>query len=275
MPNLASETKTSPSALAWWARGCISSLGLLVASGGRFCGGLLRRFRTPERYENGLVIVLPGIEAESFLNHSIVWGLSDGGWTGAIEIDDWTTSHVLFFVYHLRGWRRNLRQAQRIANRIVAFQEQYPGRPVHVIGHSGGGGMAVLILEALPADRRITSAILLGSAIAPRYPLQNVLEKVERGLWNFWSPLDCFFLGVGTLALGTIDGRWHCSAGMIGFREPPDVSAADRLIYEQKLHQQPYTPRMARAFNLGGHFGYTNRLFVETWIAPLVLDKNS
>ncbi len=273
MSNLLSETKKSKPARAWWARGGMASLGALFPWVGRYCGSLLRPFRTSERYEQGLIIVLPGIESESFLNHSVVWGLSDGGWAGAMEIDDWTTSHTALFVYHLRGWRRNLRQAQRIANRIVEYQRQYPGRPVHLIGHSGGGGLAVLILEALPAESQITSVILLGPAIAPSYPLQTALTRVERGIWNFMSRLDWFFLGIGTLALGTIDGRWSCSAGMIGFREPTDLSAADRKAYQQKLHQQPYQPQMARTFNLGGHFGYTNRLFVERWIAPLVVNE--
>ncbi|MDB5334690.1 MAG: hypothetical protein JWN70_309 [Planctomycetaceae bacterium] len=254
-------------------RGGLSTLGLFAAWGGRFCSPLLRKFRTPERYANGLAIVLPGIESESFLNHSVVWGLSDGGWPGAIEVDDWTTSYVLLFVYHLRGWRRNLRQARRIADRIVAYQDRYPGRPVHVIGHSGGGALSVLILEALPADRQVTTAILLGPAIAPGYPLQRALNQTERGVWNFWSPLDCLFLGAGTLLLGTVDGRWSCSAGMIGFREPPGLSAAERLVYQEKLHQQPYVLGMARTFNLGGHFGYTNRAFVEVWITPILIGR--
>ncbi len=253
-------------------RGTLSTLGLVAAWAGRFCNPLLQRFRTPERYAHGLAIVLPGIESESFLNHSVVWGLSDGGWQGAIEVDDWTTSFVLLFLYHMRGWRRNLRQAQRIAERIVAYQDQYPGQPVHVIGHSGGAALTVLILEALPSDRRITTAILLGPAISPGYPLARALQKTERGVWNFSSLRDCFFLGLGTLLVGTLDGKWTCSAGMIGFREPRDLSTAERLVYREKLHQQPFRLSMLRSFNLGGHFGYTNRVFVETWIAPLLVE---
>ncbi len=214
--------------------------------------------------------MLPGIESQSFLNHSVVWGLADGGWLGAIEIDDWTTSCTLFFVYHLRGKQRNLRQAQRIAERIVAYQNEYPGRPVHLIGHSGGGALAVFTLEALPTDHVVTSAILLAPALAPSYPLHRALERTARGLWNFWSPLDVIFLGLGTLLLGTIDGRLSLSSGMIGFREPAGTTEAQQLIYQQKLHQQPYAARMATAFNLGGHFGCTNRVFVEHWIAPLL-----
>jgi pimeloyl-ACP methyl ester carboxylesterase len=270
MPRLTSNLRPAARRLPQWLRGGLSTLGLSVAWGGRFCGSFLRPYRTTERYTQGLVIVLPGIESESFLNHSVAWGLVDGGWQGAIEVDDWTTSFPLFFLYHLRSWQRNRRQAQRIADRIVAYQDQYPGSPVHVIGHSGGGALTILILEALPADRQITSAILLAAAIGPKYPLQTALSKVEHGIWNFWSPLDCLFLGASTLLLGTIEGRHCCAAGMVGFQVPSGQSADERSLYQDKLHQQPYTPRMARTFNFGGHFGWTNRAFVEDWIAPLI-----
>lgn len=270
MPRSHSDERQWSSKLPRWLRGALSTVVVPVAWIGRLFGRMLNRFRTPERYDRGLAIVLPGIESQSFLNHSIVWGLSDGGWKGAIEVDDWTTTCTLLFVYHLRARQRNLRQAERIARRIVEYQREFPTQPVHLIGHSGGGALAVLILEALPADHRVTSAILLGPALSVRYPLTTALQHTERGIWNFWSYLDVIFCGAGTLLLGTIDGRWQPSSGMLSFRAPTSLSAADRQLYQQKLHQQPYSPRMARTFNLGGHFGCVNRVFVETWIAPLL-----
>jgi pimeloyl-ACP methyl ester carboxylesterase len=237
---------------------------------GRFCAPLVRRFRSADRYAEGLAIVLPGIESQSFLNHAVVWGLADGGWPGAIEIDDWTTSCTLLFLYHLRGWGRNQRQAERIAARIVAYQDEFPGRPVYLIGHSGGGAMTILILEKLPPGRTITGGILLAPAISRQYPIANALQKTDRGIWNFFSQGDQFFLALGTWALGTLDGRHQVSAGLLGFQEPRDLSAADHQIYEQKLHQVGYTLKMASAFNLGGHFGCVNRVFVDEYIAPLL-----
>lgn len=272
MPHTVSDQAQRPRGLPRWLRGALCTVAVPIGWVGRLFGRFLRNFRTPERYDRGLVIVLPGIESESFLNHGIVWGLSDGGWTGAIEIDDWTTTCALFFVYHLRTWKRNLRQAQRIAQRIVDYQNQFPGRPVHLIGHSGGGALAILTLEALPDDRRVTSAILLAPALSPRYPLTTALRRTERGIWNFWSPLDVIFCGAGTLLLGTIDSRWQPSSGIVGFWEPAGLSDAEREIYREKLHQRRYSSGMAGSFHLGGHFGCVNRVFVEDWIAPLLME---
>src|SRR5260221_4327757 len=139
-------------------RGCLSILGVLLHPLGRFCGGLLNDLRTPERLEKGLVLVLPGIEGQSLLNHGIARGLADGGVISAIEIFDWTTGVILLFLYHLRGSRRHKAQAEKIARRVVEYQRNYPGRPVHLVGHSGGGAMAGLALEHLPAEVKVASA---------------------------------------------------------------------------------------------------------------------
>lgn len=221
-----------------------------------------------------MAIVLPGIESQSFLNHAVAWGLDDGGWPGAIELDDWTTGCTFLFAYHLRGWKRNQRQADRLAQRIVSYQQEFPGRPVWVIGHSGGGAMTVLALRRLPISNRVTGAVLLAPAISRDYQLTVALEGTERGIWHFWSPWDFLFLGVGTLALGTLDGRYQISAGMLGFRQPAGHDAESQKIYEQKLHQVRFSWEMARAFNLGGHFGCVNRVFVTEYLAPLLVNSN-
>ena len=127
------------------------------------CAGChnLAQYRTPDRLERGCVIVLPGIEGESSLNRNIVEGLVDGGVDCAIEIYDWTLGGVFTVAINICMTDHNLDEAERIAGRIIAYQDQYPVRPLHLIGHSGGGGMAVLALEALPPDRTITSTVLL------------------------------------------------------------------------------------------------------------------
>ena len=269
-----------------WYRGLICTASAPVAWLGRFCGHRLRHLRSQERDASGLVIILPGIESQSFMNHAIAWGLDDAGWPGTIEIDDWTTGCTLLFPYHLRGWKRNQRQAERIAQRIIQHQKQYPGSPVHLIGHSGGGAMAVLALEKLPVEHQATSAILLAPAISRGYPLTLALNRTRNGIWNFWSPFDLFFLGLGTVALGTLDGHHQVSAGLLGFIEndhsaepvQKDQVRADPLgdgSHETDaagvLHQVGYSRQMAKAFNLGGHFGCVNRVFVAEYVAPLIM----
>jgi pimeloyl-ACP methyl ester carboxylesterase len=179
---------------------------------------------------------------------------------------------MLLFGYHLRAWRRNQRAAQAIARKIMDYQAAYPGRPVYLIGHSGGGAMALLATALLPPENRITGIILLAPAISPRFDLLPALGRTERGIWHFSSPLDCFFLGVGTVLLGTLDGRHTIAAGACGFGLPPTLTERQQDLYASQLHCRPYRLSMTSGFNLGGHFGCTNRVFVSEWIAPIIAE---
>jgi pimeloyl-ACP methyl ester carboxylesterase len=235
---------------------------------GWWCGEY-ENWLAPERAERGYTIILPGVEGTSWFNVSIARGLVDAGHDGAIEIDDWTTGYWPMFVYHLMALERNKAEAQKIAGKIVAYQDRYPNRPVRLIGHSGGAALAVLVLEALPEDRKITQAVLLAGALSPDYNLSTALGRTERGVTTFYSPGDVLYLMAGTLALGTIDRQHTASAGAVGFRLPDHLTTDARQLYETLLHQEPYRWEMARSRNFGGHIGPANRKFVADWVAPL------
>src|SRR4029079_11614400 len=94
---------------------------------------------------------------------------------------------------------RNREQAREIAERIVAYQDRYPDRPVTLIGHSGGAAMAVRVLESLPDGRRSDQAVLLAGALSPDYDLSTALGRTERGITNFYSGGDVLYLVAGTL----------------------------------------------------------------------------
>jgi len=223
---------------------------------------------TPERAEKGYTIILPGVEGTSWFNISVARGLVDAGHDRAIEIHDWTTGYWPMFVYHLMALERNREKAREIAERIVAYQDRYPGRPVTLIGHSGGAAMTVLVLESLPVDRQVTQAILLAGALSPDYQLDAALARSENGITNYYSGGDALYLIAGTLALGTIDRQHAVSAGAIGFHTPEKLTAEQRELYDAKLRQEPYRLEMFKSLNFGGHFGPVNRRFVAQWVAP-------
>lgn len=265
----------APETLPIWivARGYLSAL--LGAVGVLIPGVLLpgcgtSKLSTPDRYDNGYVVVLPGIEGKGPFSANIAKGLDDGGVGSNITIHDWTAGTLLLFPVTMRAETRNQRQARRVAQMIIDYQDKYPNRPVHLIGHSGGGGLAVLTLEALPPQRRIASAILLAPAIAPTYDLTRALRRTEFGVYNYYSRRDRGFLGAGTTIVGTIDGEHTSAAGAVGFQVPYGLSAEGREFYRTKLHQQRYTPKMAESGHSGGHLGWANRTFVAEWLAPIL-----
>lgn len=234
------------------------------------CGCSTAELRTPYRYQQGLIIILPGIEGTSPLNINIAKGLADGGIPAAIEIQDWTALKVTSWFVNLTFESRNRRAGQRIASHIQAYQLKNPGRPVCLIGHSGGGGVAVFALEALSSEHPIECAVLLGSALSPEYDLCKALRRTRGGIWNFYSPYDVGFLALGTSLFGTIDREHSVAAGSAGFREPPTLSGERLRLYRERLRQVCYTERMAESGNAGGHTGWASREFSAKWLAPII-----
>jgi pimeloyl-ACP methyl ester carboxylesterase len=132
---------------------------------------------------------------------------------------------------------------------------------VYLVGHSGGGGMALMTAERLPASASLAGVVLLAVAVSPLYDVRPAL-KHSRRIWSFYSPLDCILPGIGTLAAGTMDG-WHLfCAGCSGFFGTSRGCDG--------LHQRMYHPSMLLSWNLGGHFGGVNRVFIADHVAPLL-----
>ena len=225
---------------------------------------------TPQRLEQGLTVVLPGIEGKSVFNSNIAQGLIYGGVESAVEVHDWTTGNFILLLVHLRHKKRNREEASKLAQKIVDYQDRFPGKPVFLIGHSGGGGMALLTLEALPPDRKVTGVILLAVAVSRTFDLTEALSKTERGIWNFYSPGDFIFLIASTTLFGTCDGKHGPAAGAFGFKKPAGLDDAGRDLYHSKLHEVPYNLRMIASGNWGGHFGPSWIRFSKNYLAPIL-----
>ncbi len=221
---------------------------------------------TPERLSKGYVIILPGVEGRSFWNQCIINGLQDAKIPYAIERHDWTLGRFRFF-HNLRSARRHDVQSRWIAHKIARYRKKHPSQPVYLIGHSGGGAMALLALKNLPMGVTATGAVLLSNAMSPGFDLSQSLQKSTVGIWNFSSYFDAGFVGIGTFVFGTVDGKHTLSSGMVGFRTPD--SSED---LQGTLIEVPYNFGFARYLNLGGHFGCTSRPFIKNCVAPLLIN---
>ena len=226
-------------------------------------------WHTAERQAQGLVIVLPGIEGVSSINHSLVHGLIDAGLPYAICLHDWTMKLKPAMV-NLWLTGRTARAAAAVAELITDHQLKYPGTPVHLVGHSGGAALIPYVLEELPPERRITSGVMIAPALSPGFDLSPALQKVEQGLVNVHSRLDWYFLGFGTSMVGTLDRQHGHAAGNRGFRWPGPEEADRHRIYRQRLVELRYRFSMLRDWHYGGHLSCLNRVFVERHISPLL-----
>jgi len=222
---------------------------------------------TGSRLEKGLVVVLPGIEGRGPLNQAICDGLNAGGVDCAIELYDWTSS--LGPLVNLRSELRNRRVAGRVADRILVYRDAYPGRPVVLVGHSGGGAMAVWVAEHLTWSGKIDAVVLIAPSLSAEYPLDRAIANTRRGIVNFYSTHDWILLS--TTITGTMDGEHASPAGRVGFLLEP---AAIRAGQYDRLFQIGWDPRMALTGHMGGHLSSAAGSFVSSYVAPLVLAKN-
>jgi pimeloyl-ACP methyl ester carboxylesterase len=225
--------------------------------------------RTTDRLNRGLVVVLPGIEGPSIWNRDLVLGLNDGGVNCAIERHVWGTPIPGGFLINLTDIERNRREADQLRDKLITYMETYPGRPVQLVGHSGGAGIAILTAERMPEDRPLTALFLLAASVAPDYDLRPALSKTEASILNCYSRRDSVLLGPGTKIAGTIDRSYSESAGKVGFVAPASLLAVEQR-HLGRLEQEPWTNAMLKLGNDGGHFGWTHRRFVREWLAPKV-----
>ena len=220
---------------------------------------------TPAMMDRGIVYILPGIQGVDEHYKNIRQGLRGAGLKCAIKIHPWGCQipglNLLVNetdVADDRDWGR------RIAREIAEYQRSYPGRPVGIIGQSGGCGVAVFAAESLstmPGAASIEGLILLDASVSANYDLTAALSACNRGILNFYNEQDVALLGAGTQMFGNVDGGHGDSAGRCGFeRRFP------------KLHQIQIRKDMVDAF-ADPHFADTSAAFASQYIAPWLIDK--
>ena len=169
---------------------------------------------------------------------------------------------------NLTDYEGNRRKAADIAARIQVFRKDHPTAPIHIIGYSGGGGLAVLVAEALPDDVHIQNLILAQAAISPDYDLTAALDHVDGKLINFHSDYDWAMLDVGTRVFGTIDRKNVASAGKNGF----DIEkAVPNALKRTKVIQHAWDPTMTNTGHPGGHFGMLTYGWNKRYVAPYLM----
>ena len=242
---------------------------LLIAVG---CGNDNAQYMTEDHLSEGMVMILPGIEGVSQLNKNIRQGLVASGCQYAMPIRSW--GHAIPVLGMLMNQVDIIGAhitAGSIRDEIVRYQDSHPGTPVYLIGHSGGGGIAVLVAEKMPPDRKLSGVILLSASISSAHNMTEALAGCENGIVNFYNPTDGFFLGVGTSLVGNIDRLHGPAAGLIGFDLPADHHNDKRKQAYLKLYQVELTPAMTLGDD--AHTVSTRPMFVASYVSPWVLRR--
>ena len=249
--------------------GRISTVGILcvAAAMSAGCGGR-EMVLNAELMDQGLVIVLPGIDGRAWHSEAVCHTLVGQGVAKTVVLHDWT-SPLLGPLFNQMAVDHNRQMAMQLAARIAAYKREHPDGPVYLIGHSGGTAIAVWAAEGLPDNMQIEGIVLLASSLSPGYALTEALQHTRQGIVSFYSDMDVALLGAGTTIFGTMDGVPGESAGKVGFNGrnwDPDGG---------RLYQVPWDESMAEVGYGGDHFSCLTERFVGSYVAPLMCGRPS
>ena len=218
---------------------------------------------------HGVVFVVGGIGGIELLNASAHVAFPKAGVPHEIRDFVWTHGKGKFFK-DLQDLRYVLQKATELADQVRDYKQQYPDRPVYLLGKSGGAGLVLAAAEQLPPNT-LERIILLSAAVSPRHDLHVALQSASRGIVSFYSPLDQLILGWGTKKFGTEDRYYGPSAGLRGFQVPPLHDDEERDLYN-RLIQVPWHASMIFEGYVGNHMGTSMPTFlgaeVAKWLKP-------
>lgn len=214
--------------------------------------------------QRGLVWMFPGIGGGAWYLQGAYHGFRDAGVDAEIRINEWDTPFYNA-LGHLTEFAENRRQAAEAAEKITEYWEQHPGARIDLVGYSAGGGMAVLVTEALPQAVRLHNVVLVQAAVSPTHDLTAALQRIDGRLVNLYSELDWFVLGLGTGALGTVDRKYVASAGKNGFNL--EVAVPDEA-QRAKVEQHRWDPEMIWTGHLGNHASILLYAWNKKYVAP-------
>jgi len=158
------------------------------------------------------------------------------------------------------------RKSQELAQLIREYKNKNRNHKIYLVAKSAGSVAALRALEQVDAGC-VESGILLSPAVSPQFPLAGALRAIRGELVSFWSPIDLFWLGLGTSIFGTADGVPCKAAGLVGFKIPSEQELSEEY---SKLRQVRWEPSMARLLHLGGHSGNSMPPFVRKHVIPLL-----
>ena len=243
----------------------IAAIAVATVAGCAGSGGLNAAYTKPEMMDKGIIYILPGIQGVDYHYLNMRNGLQGAGIKCAIKIHPWGC-HIPGIGMAInetdtaddRGW------GQKIAQEILTYQRQYPGRPVYMIGQSGGCAVSVFTTEALATAGapQISGMVLLDASLSADYDLSSAKAQCRKGIVNFYNLNDVAMLEVGTKIFGNLDGGHGDSAGRTGFTDSGP-----------KLFQVQVTQDMVSRFE-SPHFADTSAAFTTHYIAPWVIARN-
>jgi len=216
----------------------------------------------------GIVFVVGGVGGLDPIQASAPWTLPKAGVPHRIEVFEWTHGKCRV-LRDLQDTRYLLTQAEHLATTVRQTQAREPGRPIYLLAHSAGAGVALAAAEKLP-PASLERILVLSAAVSPTYDLRGALRATRHEIVAFNSTYDRLCLDFCTNVFGTVDRVYGPAAGLDGFRTPADLDEEGQRLY-QRLVQVPWRFEMCLKCTDGSHHGPCMPIFLARMVAPWLM----
>jgi hypothetical protein len=229
-------------------------VGLILLAGA--LSGCISTFGPEAR--NGITFYCPGVANADMGDAGIRAGLEQAGYRGQVARMTWSVSFNPVIDQTVRIIAQQ--GGKRLADYIQEYIDQYPGRPVNVVGLSAGTGVVIWALEALKPQYTVDDVVLISSSLSHDYDVSRALPRVQGRIYNYYSTTDAVLAGPMKV-FGSIDGVFlQDAAGAVGLRVPPGSDGRIvNIAWRSEFEQFGY---------YGGHGDGTSAEFVRYEIAP-------
>lgn len=187
-------------------------------------------------------------------------GLEEAGYKGRVNNYQWSLTfnpaldQTLRFIAKGRG--------EVLGAIITDYLKNNPDADANIIALSAGTGVAIWAVEAVKPPHKVNNVILVGSSLSSNYDTRKALENMKGDIYVYYSASDPVLQGP-VRVLGTIDGKFDDSAGLVGLRGPGKSSG--------RIHNIGWSSRYAALGWTGGHADCTNKRFVKAELSKYIV----
>ncbi len=183
-------------------------------------------------------------------------GLREAGYKGHVSNYRWSLTFNPALDQTLRFIAKG--SSGVLAAEITDFKKRHPEAKANIIALSAGSGVGIWAVENLKSPYKVDNLVIVGSSLSSKYDLRPALANMTGKIYCYYASADPVLQGPVRL-LGTIDGTFDDSAGLVGLRGPGANSG--------RVTNIGWSTRYSSLGWTGGHADCTNRRFVKAEIS--------
>ncbi|MBN2563054.1 MAG: hypothetical protein JXQ75_19185 [Phycisphaerae bacterium] len=191
-------------------------------------------------------------------------GLEAGGYKGAVTNHRWSLTFNPALDQTFRFIAKGSGAA--LGHQITSYLKKHPDAEANIIALSAGTGVGVWAIENVEPPYKVDNFVMLGSSLSSKYDTSKALKNMKGKIYVFCTSTDPVLSGP-VRALGTIDGTFDDSAGLVGLRRAG--SSGERIVNIARRSEH------AAYGWTGGHADCTNHRFVQKYIAPHIVNDEA